>query len=566
MLLVAGRTDVGSRYDRGQVQKFARANGYQFFETSAETNRGIPELREASLKTIPWATLEQHDSPARFKRLKDEILEIRGEGRIALATFKELESLLVGRLETGFKFSSAELRTVISLLDGPGVVKELNFGTYILLRPEWLNIYAQAVIRTLRAEENDLGYISVRAIRAGNLIFHTGSTDGKQEDRRLRREDEQIVLPYMESVLLERRLCLQQAGDLVFPSYCGRERSVGPLPPQYSVAHSIDGFLDDTYATLVVKLAHCGAFKLKDLWRNAADFETLAGSKLVGIRLQRREDGGGEILAHHAKDVTGEEQVIFASYIHRHLEEQSTATVHRLRHYLCFHCGEPVENRRLAMERLFAHGEEAYILCQRCEGRVPLWDTLEELFAEEASRKQVLALHSRESIDLDERRLQKVLVHEVSARIVSADQKCIEISQDQGERGDLEIAFTDEQHMRTPRCMYLLLRVGNSHLTRRASDGAEIFRIQKSDLVSNWIGTSANGPVMLVIGTFSDSENRNAPPDKIAFEDVRWMEVGELLRQESAHGMKTVSQLVFKGERLDAESVLRWRDKELKRE
>lgn len=37
------------------------------------------------------------------------------------------------------------------------------------------------------------------------------------------------------------------------------------------------GFLDDIYATLVVKLAYCGAFHLKELGRNAADFEMLAG-------------------------------------------------------------------------------------------------------------------------------------------------------------------------------------------------------------------------------------------------------------------------------------------------
>jgi hypothetical protein len=31
------------------------------------------------------------------------------------------------------------LQTVIGLLDGPGVVKELDYGTYILLAPEWIN-------------------------------------------------------------------------------------------------------------------------------------------------------------------------------------------------------------------------------------------------------------------------------------------------------------------------------------------------------------------------------------------------------------------------------------------
>ena len=131
----------------------------------------------------------------------------------------------------------------------------------------------------------------------------------------------------MENVLLERRLCLRQDGDLVFPSYCGLERPQAPNEADFFVSYTLDGFLDDIYATLVVKLAHCGAFRLKkDLWRDAADFETVAGNKGVGIRLVRREDGG-ELFARHDEGVTEQEQVLFANYIHEHLKEKSTSEV-----------------------------------------------------------------------------------------------------------------------------------------------------------------------------------------------------------------------------------------------
>jgi hypothetical protein len=46
------------------------------------------------------------------------------------------------------------LQTVIGLLDGPGVAKELDYGTCILPAPEWINACAQAVIHTLRSAEN----------------------------------------------------------------------------------------------------------------------------------------------------------------------------------------------------------------------------------------------------------------------------------------------------------------------------------------------------------------------------------------------------------------------------
>ena len=565
VLLLAGRTDVGLRFDRGRVEEFARENHYLFFETSAETNRGIPEMRRALLNAIPWGSIEKYESPALFKRLKDEILRIRDEGSITLATLKELESLLAARLPVGFNFSTAELKTVISLLDGPGVVKELNFGSYVLLRPEWINIYAQAVIRTLRAAEAGLGYMPVRSIREGKLIFQPSETDGQSaEEKRLRVEDEQIVLQSMESALLARRLCLQQDGDLVFPSYCGRERSIGPVPPQYFVSYTINGFLDDIYATLVVKLAHCGAFELKELWRDAADFESLTGKKFVGVRLQRREGGGGEILAHHVAGVTVEELVIFANYIHRHLVELSTGEVQRLRHYICPvpTCNEPVRNRELAMERLNEQGERAKILCQRCERSIYLWDELEKRFASEALIKKVEKLAANESASYDKRSQGELLEHEVFARILSAGQKCYKLPESQDEGIDLIVEFTDDNGRGTGRHMYLQLKSGNAHLKKRKRDGAEIFTIAKPRWVEYW--TRLDGPVMLVIGTFPDPDGQRVRQDKRAFADVRWMEIGQYLRRESANGVDPVKRIVFDGDRLDAESVLHWKHESLK--
>jgi len=165
------------------------------------------------------------------------------------------------------------------------------------------------------------------------------------------------------------------------------------------------------------------------------------------------------------------------------------------------------------------------------------------------------------SVDLDARHLEKLLVHDVSARIERAGLKCIGVPMDQDHGIDLEIEFTD-QSRGAARRMYLQLRAGNVHLAKRKSDGAEIFRIPKQSWVDYWIRTSAKGPVMLVIGTLPASEHRGTRLNGIAFEDIRWMEIGELLRKESANG--PVKQLVFEGERLDYESILRWRDRVLR--
>jgi RNase P subunit RPR2 len=322
-------------------------------------------------------------------------------------------------------------------------VKEIDFGAYVLLRPEWINIYAQAVIRTLRAAESGLGYLPVRSILEGRLLFQPQQADGQpEEEKRLAPADEQIVLHSMEGTLLARRLCLRQGGDLVFPSYCGRERPEGPVPLQYFVSYTIHGFLDDIYATLVVCLAHCGAFHLAELWRDAADFKTVGQKKTLGIRLLRREDGRGELIA-HASSVSQEEQVLFANYIHEHLNEKSTTPVERLRRYNCPNCGEPVMNRELAMERLQKSGAEAKIRCQRCDNWVPLWDDLETLFASPVARAMVEELRNLEQGELDARRKGKLLFLAVAAHILRADQKYIEVPGNQDEGIDLELEATE---------------------------------------------------------------------------------------------------------------------------
>jgi hypothetical protein len=216
------------------------------------------------------------------------------------------------------------------------------------------------------------------------------------------------------------------------------------------------------------------------------------------------------------------------------------------------------------MERLVELGENAEVLHPRCEKRIRLWDRLEELFADVAIRKRVEELQAGESLSLDARRAGLLLVHEVMSRLLSADQKCIEIPQEHDEGIDLQVEFTDPQGRGTGKYMYLQLKAGNSYLKRRKTDGAEIFRIRKQTWVRYWLKVSAGGPVMLVIGTRADVKDRGARSDKEEFADVRWMEIGEILRSESANGTKPVKRIVFGGERLDAASVLRWRDKATK--
>ncbi len=555
--LVGGRVDVGFRFDREKVRDFAKQHGYRYFETSAYDGHGCTELRSAIQTDIPWQQLERRTSPTTWKLLKDEILRLRDEGHV-LFTFKELRETLRQCLAAGATFTDADLETVIGLLDGPGVVKELKFGTYILLRPEWISVYAQAVIRTLRAEEQNLGCLPVQSIASGKLIFQARQASGEVvEQKRLGQREEPIVLQAMEQVLLERQLCLRQDGNLVFPSYCGVEKPTGPMPSKYFVSYIFGGFLDDIYATLVVKLAHCGAFKLKEPWRDAADFETLADHRTMGIKLLRNDDGQGTVLVHFSKNVAPQDQVIFANYIHDHLIEKAT-DVQRLRFYVCPHCDTSVKDNQEAERRVKESGKKARIVCVRCEERVPLWDALEECFASDETKRQVELLQKHGSFTLDARRKGELLVHEVAARITSADQKVFEIPGVEDEGLDMEVEFTGDDGRGTGKRIFLQLKAGNSHLRRRASDEAEIFQIKKQSWVNYWIKQDC--PVYLVIGTFPEEADGAYVENQERFTDIRWMEISGLLRRESKGGTQPVKQIVFKGKRLDTMSVRRLRD------
>lgn len=205
------------------------------------------------------------------------------------------------------------------------------------------------------------------------------------------------------------------------------------------------------------------------------------------------------------------------------------------------------------------------IPCVNCDDpnkRIVLFDELEQFFTSDELRKRVSELRRAGARALDIRRLAKLLVNEVSARITSADQKCFEIPATEDEGIDMELEFTDAGGNGTGQRLYLQLKAGNSHLEKQKS-GAEVFRIKNQRWVEYW--RKQPHPVMLVIGTFGEDE-RLTRKEKIEFAEVRWMEISSVLERESDGGRKPVKQIFFKGERLDMTNVLKWRDRMMAQE
>ena len=540
-LLVAGRVDAGGlRVSRSQVEAFAKERGYmQFLETSAKANICCEELKQAILDGIWWENIPWYSSPLLFKRLKEEIIRLKDAGCV-LRRFNELQETLQLRLsgETG-QFSDEELKAVVSLLAGPGVVWELKFGSWVLLQPERINAYAQAVIQTMRTDEHERGCLPEERVLKGDLTYHSSMA-------RLEADEEQFVLLAMHQTLVERGLCLREHTDqgavLIFPSYYRRERPELVGHPAVLVSYRFNGFLDDIYATLVVRLHYTKPFQQDQLWRYAADFRTLTGKQL-GVKLTRRAEGAGELEVYFDPTIPLEEKIIFSKYVHEHLL-RNARDVERLRHYVCPHCGTPVGNREVAMRKL-AEGKKD-ILCVDCEKRLPLWDELEELFASDQTKQRVRELEEQSAIILDNESKERALVGEVISTVALAGQISREFNvSDHGI--DMEIEFKSDVGEATGRKLYLQLKSGDSYLRQRKRDGVEVFTIKDERHVRYWMAQTF--PVLLVI--------RNSEGE------VRWMEVRDYLKRAIDNGQRPINQIVFAGERFDVMSVRRWRDRVL---
>ena len=208
-LLAAGRVDAGGlRVSRSQIEAFAK--GARFYRLPGNQRQGRHRLpgtqtshprRNSTGRTLPWRS-----SPRLFKRLKEEIVRLKDEGRV-LMRFNELRDALRLRLTgEGEPFKDEELKAVVGLLAGPGVVWELEFGSWVLLQPERINAYAQAVIQTLRADQLERGCLPEERVLDGDLTYHSSM-------QRLEAEEERFVLLAMHQTLVERGLCLREHTD-----------------------------------------------------------------------------------------------------------------------------------------------------------------------------------------------------------------------------------------------------------------------------------------------------------------------------------------------------------------
>jgi small GTP-binding protein len=384
-ILVAARTDVGGvRMTAGDIEAYCKEHGYiAHLPTSAEKDEGCDDLRAAILKAIPWDKLPRTSSPEIFKRIKDFLADVRQGNRI-LVREADLRAEFNRQAGEKDKPTEAEFRTVIGHVETAGLIKRLSFGDFVLLKPELLNGYASDIVDAARRHPAGLGAVSKADVLDGRIRL--------RDEGGLSAADKIFMLHATVELFLRLGLALEQDGSLVFPSKFNRRMPPLAEDPVVEVEFSFDGPVENLYTTLVVKLYYGGVFRLKQLWKNAAEF--IDGRGLIcGFQLLSRGDGQGTLKVFYAEGVGDNDKALFLKIVADHFKEKRVE-VRRERLYRCPHCREPVRDRN-AVYRARERGK-TQIHCQYCDEAIPLIDALEVLYRDdEKFVAQIAEMESR---------------------------------------------------------------------------------------------------------------------------------------------------------------------------
>ncbi|NTV51196.1 MAG: DUF4365 domain-containing protein [Geobacteraceae bacterium] len=545
-LLIFSQIDVGGiKLSNAKIKRFCEQHGFAgWLPTSAKTgkncsdkgNSGEPSrLKQLISASIPWEKLPWTSTPRLLAELKNAVMAMRDVSDIRLLRFAELAQRLEQALPSE-KFVESDLRTVVTLLSNHGLVRPLKFGDLVLLRPDLINGYAGAVIRAARAHTDEIGCVLEADIYKADFDF-TGI------ERLINRQDEELLLRALVQTFLDHSLCIAEetphGRHLVFPSQYRREKDI-PHEQDIFVSYTFSGEWQTVWTTLVVRLWYSQEFKHRELWRNAAEFES-PRKQTLGLKVMKNGDGVATISLYFDYKVPDELKVIFIEYVHRHLAKYA-CDVTRDRRYVC-QCGKPVKDLGEVQKRLNA-GKD-FITCQGCDEKVLLQDFIEQRLKSDPVAQRILAMDAVTIRELGNQALEQILIGHIMAIMGEANQIFRPVTMfDYGIDGEVE--FRDNDGKPSGKKIYVQLKTGNSYLRIRKSDGNEVFDVKNDRHLDYWISQPVD--VYLVI-----RQKEQISSD----ETIRWMNVTSYLKNRKD---KKNRQIIFDGKKLDATAVWKVRD------
>ncbi|MDK9699875.1 MAG: DUF4365 domain-containing protein [bacterium] len=545
-LLIASRGDVGGlTISQKRIDDFLKAHGFAgYIPTSAKSGMGRKDLIDALAKAIPWDRLPTTSSPVVFKKLKDNLLELREQCESPLLRMDDLRERMVRALPEEPEAGEA-IKGVVRIFEHQGVLRRLPFGDFILLKPEIINDYAAVITQNARQHQDEMGCILERDVLEAKLNFH-------DRKRLPNPQDEKLLLAATVQLLIEKALCLKEETPegtyLVFPSYFRRERDEKPTYPEIHVTYSFTGNVDELYASLVVRLAYSGVFIKEELWQHAADFKTLTDGQ-AGVSVTDKGDGKAELVVYFSNDIALDSKITFLKFVHEHFQRRAfiVRDVQRVRTYVCAKCHYIHD---LAVVSYRVREGEKELICPRCGICTSIYDEIEERFSSDEFEKAVRAMEETAQITIDNQSKEMMLIGQVFDTVGQAGQIFRPTSMfDWGIDGELEFTTPGKDKkgnnisIASGTRLYLQLKSGDSYLRKR-KDGTEVFDVSERH-ADYW--QKQRYDVMLIVRNSDGS--------------ARWMNITDALKRTKS----LPKHIVFTGEPFTKESVVQYRKRLLNR-
>ena len=234
----------------------------------------------------------------------------------------------------------------------------------LVLRIDEVSRYACALVVAARDHPSGVPMLEPQTILSAAMSF-----PGIQEHERLDRTAERVVIECVVQLLLERGICFEHSGIVVFPTLFTQAAPSGPACAHARpLFYDFDGPIDNIYASLIARLAVSGQWGAVRVWRNRAEFEQ-DEEHILAIGREDRGRGQGHLDLYISSHVPSERRDLFIDFVEDHLRRNGVEVVSGLS-FTCscgkFHFDETLLRDRIAEAR-------ADVRCPRCDRVYPLF-------------------------------------------------------------------------------------------------------------------------------------------------------------------------------------------------
>lgn len=372
--LVSARADrAGLAVSQGRIRSLKEELGFNgFFETSAREGWNIAELSNTLRKSINWERMPKVSSSELFQSIRSFLVGEKETGQSLIAIEDLYRTFLKKQLPAQPTDISDEFDTCVRLMETRGLIRRLSFSGLILLQPELLDAYAASILQAAKEEPDGLGCITEGKVVAGEFRM--------SKDFRIPREQEKLLLIATIEDLLRHEVAVREQADggpyLVFPSQFTRELPEAPDPSGKAIIFRFEGPVQNIYATLAVRLSHCGLFHISEMWKNAAIYLAKVGGR-CGIFLRDDGEGSASLTVFFDEDSSKDIRLEFEEYVRIHLDRRVLPeSLECIRILVCTQCGAEMNSAHIALRR--ERGFED-IVCPVCERPIPLVPRKREL-------------------------------------------------------------------------------------------------------------------------------------------------------------------------------------------